>query len=74
MSKSYTLPKAVSNALEDMSLSAEKIGWAEVEHGPCVNAYQDLKGRIRIDIVARTYQYTELTVGKAKKLATFLFT
>lgn len=73
MSKSYTLPKAVSNALEEMALSPQNIGWAEVEHGPCVNAYHDLKGRTRIDIVAQAYQYTELTVGKAKKLANFLF-
>jgi len=73
MSKSYTLPKAVSNALEDMTLSPQNMGWAEVEHGPCVNAYHDLKGRIRVDIVDTYYQHLQLTVGQAKKLATLLF-
>jgi len=73
MSKSYTLPKAVVNALEDMILSPQKIGWAEVEHGPCVNAYQDLRGRTRLDIVGAGLFYAELTVGQAKQVATLLF-
>lgn len=73
MSKSYTLPKAVRNALEDMSLSPENIGWAEVAGGPCVNAYHDLRGRTRLDIIGAGLFYAELTVGQAERLASFLF-
>lgn len=73
MSNSYTLPVAIKKAHEECVLSPENMGTCVVHGGPCVNAYHDLQGNVKLDIIGAGLFFVNVSLGQAQELTGFLF-
>lgn len=73
MTKAYTLQRAVKEAKLEADLCPSKMGMRQVAGGPSVNAYRDMTGRLRLDIIGAGLMFPEITYSQALRLAEVLF-